>query len=295
MNAPACNPCQLCGKSDFRILPYYYLLNGTKVHGVRCASCGLVTVAPMPTKEAISALYNEEYFKGDYNCGHQQSYEEESFSELHRDVLERFVSLKPSGRFLEVGAAGGKFLLKAKQRGYEVMGVEVSPEACRIAEKIGVPHFCGELKDARLPDGSFDLAYLGDVLEHLPQPYDALCELNRILAPGGVVGLACPTNIGLLSSVVGLKVYSLLGKERFAPIPPYHLYEFTAHHLKKLLEKAGFEVVVVVADIIPPWRIMLRGSMLEKIMKAAFHWPNYLITKFSGKMGDRVMVFARKR
>ena len=39
--------------------------------------------------------------------------------------------------------------------------------------------------EVTLPDGSFDLAYLGDVLEHLQEPYDALRELNRILAPGG--------------------------------------------------------------------------------------------------------------
>ena len=286
--------CDLCGGGAFRRLPYYYLLKGARIYGARCSGCGLVTVSPMPAASDLAVLYNEEYFRGDYHCGHRESYEEESFGEEHEGILDKFISLRPSGRLLEVGAAGGKFLLGAREKGYLVFGIEVSPDACAMAGKLGIPHFCGELHEARLPDGSFDLVYMGDVLEHLPGPYEALRELNRILSPGGVLGLSCPTNIGLLSSRVGLKAYSLMGRERAAPLPPYHLYEFTPAHLKRLLGKAGFRVVEVEAGVIPPWRIQLRGSLFEKAMKAALHWPNYLVTLLTGRMGDRVTIFALK-
>jgi SAM-dependent methyltransferase len=254
-----------------------------------------VGVSPMPTADELAALYGGEYFEGDYHCGHKASYEEESFSEEHKRVLDRFLKLKPSGRMLEVGAAGGKFLLGARARGYEVKGVEVSAHACEMARGLGLDHFCGELEAAKFPDGSFDLVYMGDVLEHLPRPFSALRELNRVLSTRGVVCLSCPTNIGLLSSRAGLLVYRLLSRERVAPIPPYHLYEFTPSTLAALVKGAGFEVVELDAGIIPPWKIKLRGGIMEKAMKAAFHWPNYIITKLTGFMGDRVTVYARKK
>jgi len=287
--------CDYCGGHEHTRLPYYYPFKGGRIYGAKCRGCGLVTVTPMPDAEDIAALYGGEYFEGDYHCGHRESYEEESFTAEHRWVLDEFVSMRPGGRMLEVGAAGGKFLLGARERGYEVKGVEVSAHACDIAKRLGLEHFCGELEAAKFPDESFDAVYMGDVLEHLPRPFSSLKELNRIMRPGGVVGLSCPTNIGLLSTRAGLLAYRLLGKERVAPIPPYHLYEFTPSTLAALLSGAGFKVERVRVDIIPPWGIKLRGSMMEKAMKAAFHWPNYVITKLTGLMGDRVTVFARKR
>lgn len=178
--------------------------------------------------------------------------------------------------------------------GYDVVGVEVSAEACQIAEGFGLKLFCGELQDARFPNNHVDAAYLGDVLEHLHDPFMSLKELHRIMAPGGILGLSCPTNIGLLSSKAGLLAYKLLNKERVAPLPPYHLYEFTPSTLRMLLEGAGFKPVIVKVDIIPPWKINLRGSFMEKAIKALLHWPNYILTRLTGLMGDRVVIFARK-
>jgi SAM-dependent methyltransferase len=46
----------------------------------------------------------------------------------------------------------------------------------------------------RLPfrDGAFDAAFAHSVLEHLADPLAALREVRRVLAPGGVVGIADP-------------------------------------------------------------------------------------------------------
>jgi len=287
--------CRLCGGVELGRLPYYYTLGEKRIYGARCRRCGLVTVSPMPTKRELAALYGGEYFEGDYHCGHAESYEDQPLVEYHRRVITSFQGLKPKGRMLEVGAAGGRFLLEAGSRGYDVFGVELSPEACEIGKKLGIELFCGELHDAGFADGSFDLAYLGDVLEHIPEPDETLSELARILAPGGVLGLSCPTNIDLISTRVGLLAYRLLGRERKAPLPPYHIFEFTPRHLKAMLGKAGFRVVRAEVEIIPPSEINLRGSLIERLGKAALHWPNYIITKLTGLMGDRVTIFAVRK
>jgi SAM-dependent methyltransferase len=250
----------------------------------------------MPDDGAIARMYDAEYFESDYHCGHTGGIcTEGEFAEGHRRLLETLRAHKPSGRFLEVGAAAGGFLDQAKAAGYNVSGVELSAAACAAAVGRGVELHCGTLESAGFQDSSFDIVYMGDVLEHMPRPHDALVEAARVTAPGGLVALQCPTNIGLLSSRVGMFIYGLLGRSRRSPIPPYHLYEFTPGTLKALVRAAGYDIVVAKADILTPWSISLRGGATERTGKLLLHWPNYLITKLTGLMGDRVMVIGRKR
>jgi len=282
--------CENCGGTSFKTLPYHYELEGARIDGAMCRKCGLVTVSPMPSDEAIARMYDADH------CGHSEGVcTEGEFSAEHGRLMERLRTLKPSGRFLEVGAAAGGFLDRAKTAGYEVSGVELSAAACDVAKGRGIELHCGSLESAGFGDGSFDIVYMGDVLEHIPKPSSALMEAFRITAPGGLIALLCPTNIGLLSSRAGMFAYELLGRSRRSPIPPYHLYEFTPRTLKALVMKAGYDIIVAKPEILPPWSINLRGGPVERLGKLLMHWPNYIITKLTGMMGDRVMVIGRKR
>lgn len=49
-----------------------------------------------------------------------------------------------------------------------------------------------DLRDTDLPDASFDLVYASHVLEHIDRDRDAICEIRRILAPGGLAVLPVP-------------------------------------------------------------------------------------------------------
>jgi SAM-dependent methyltransferase len=69
-------------------------------------------------------------------------------------------------------------------------GVEVSREAAEFGlehEKLDIR--IGQLQDLRLPDASFDIVLLHDVIEHVPAPLDLLRECVRLLMPGGVICL----------------------------------------------------------------------------------------------------------
>lgn len=49
-----------------------------------------------------------------------------------------------------------------------------------------------DLRSTGLPDASFDIVYASHVLEHIDRDQDALAEIRRILAPGGVAVLPVP-------------------------------------------------------------------------------------------------------
>ena len=106
---------------------------------------------------------------------------------------------------------------------------------------LGLDVFCGELHGAKFPEGMFQAAYMGDVLEHLHSPLSDIREVFRVLSKGGVLCISCPTNIGLLSSRIGLFIYGLLGRERLSPIPPYHLYEFMPVQIRDVAGKGRLQ------------------------------------------------------
>jgi len=90
------------------------------------------------------------------------------------------------GQMVDVGCATGTFLEGMRQRGWQVQGVELIPEAANYArQRLGLEVFTGTLEAAKFPDASFDLVTMWDVLEHVYDPRQALQEVQRILKPGG--------------------------------------------------------------------------------------------------------------
>lgn len=242
-------------------------------------------------------MYSHEYFEGDFRCGHAGSYFDDAVTESLEDnsLLQRLKKFKPTGKFLEVGCAGGAFLNAAKKSGYDVYGVEFSGDAARLARtKYGLNVVVGDIHEAKFPENQFDVIFLGDVLEHLPDPLASVKELYRILAPKGIVVFECPTQTNTLFSRSGFVLYSMLNKRATVNMPPYHVFEYRPNSMAKLITMCGLRVVETNVSIIPPKEISQRGSALENAGKKWFHYINYSVTKMLGMFGDRIELIATK-
>lgn len=101
-------------------------------------------------------------------------------------------------RILDVGCGPGSItagLARWVPEG-EVVGVDAAADvlehARERAEKQGVPNVRFEEADAYelpYPDGSFDIVYAHQLLQHLGSPVDALREFRRVLKSGGAVAV----------------------------------------------------------------------------------------------------------
>lgn len=264
-------PCPLCSSGGFRvILPRPYVLRGTPLDLVQCETCTLLRVQPMPEPDEVRALYSGEYFERDFGCGMREgNYLEGEASRLpeYQEILSALKAFRSQGRLLEVGCAAGSFLDQARQAGYDVEGVDVSAWASDQArDRYGIRVRVGRLPEVNLPNQSFDLAFMGDLLEHEPDPLRLMQEVHRLLKPGGVVGLKVPTYVSsfyfrwaqripssLLSRFVDrglLETMKLEPSEK--EMPPYHLYEFSRKTLSELCVKSGFQVVAHQTTLLLP-------------------------------------------
>lgn len=124
----------------------------------------------------------QEYTKKEHNY----------FSADRPDML-RFI---PSNALvvLEIGCGEGNFgqLLK-NERSAEVWGVELDQRAASLAASKLDKVICAAFNNSLgLPDKSFDCIVFNDVLEHLVDPWSALCYANQLLRDGGSVVASIP-------------------------------------------------------------------------------------------------------
>lgn len=212
----------------------------------RCAACDHIVVHPFPSAKELARLYS---FEGGYQT--QAADDTARTRPAHPKFVARVARLaryRQGGRLLDVGCSYGEFLGVARERGFEVEGVEMSPDTAALARAKGIPVFAGSLADARFPDASFEIVHAGDVIEHLTDVQDFVAEVRRVLRPGGVLVVATPNHDAFFPRAT-LALYRLLGIPWSHATPPLHLHQFSTRSLTRLLAEHG--LVVVDTDYTP--------------------------------------------
>ena len=241
METIACNLCGSVKATPVFALPDL-LLNrpGTVTTFVQCRQCGLIYQNPRPTLEEIGDHYPPEYEPYAAASGERTSW-------LLRRAVQHgldkrcapIVQRKKGGRLLDVGCATGTFLIGMRQYpGWELVGVEINSQVAQIArEQHGLNVLAGTLEQAAFPDNYFDVVTLWDVVEHLHDPAASLREIHRILKPDGLLLFRVPNASGWDARAFG-RYWAGLDA-------PRHLYVFSPHTVKALLEANGFHVIEV--------------------------------------------------
>jgi ubiquinone/menaquinone biosynthesis C-methylase UbiE len=106
--------------------------------------------------------------------------------------------LRPGMSIVDVGCGPGSItvgLAEAVAPG-QVTGIDISPELIGKARQAAADRNLANLRFETgsayalpLPDGSRDVAYMHQVLQHLSKPLDALAEARRVLRPGGTMAV----------------------------------------------------------------------------------------------------------
>lgn len=146
---------------------------------------------------------------------------------------------------LDVGCGSGNFgrMLKDLYQ-CEVYGVEPN-EAAIIEAATKIDKAIHNIFTADMPelDGKkFDAIFFNDVLEHLPNPEDALIACKKLLNPGGQIIASIP-NMRWYPVVLALLRYKDFKYELAGVMDKTHLRFFTYKSMHRLFEDAGFRII----------------------------------------------------
>ncbi|MBE9200215.1 MULTISPECIES: class I SAM-dependent methyltransferase [unclassified Nodularia (in: cyanobacteria)] len=157
--------------------------------------------------------------------------------------LKKMLDFIGSGkRVVDFGCATGYFANLLQQKGCIVTGIEINPDAAKVAEKYCQNVIVADLDFVSiteiLANQKFDVAIFGDILEHLRNPWKVLEETKSILKEHGFVVASIP-NIAhgaiRLALLEGKFDYRKLGI-----LDDTHLRFFTRETTEKLLKTSGY-------------------------------------------------------
>jgi SAM-dependent methyltransferase len=169
------------------------------------------------------------------------------FRLLETEVLERnwryatFFELacRAAGRnLLDIGCGDGAFLRIARERGFDISGVDIDPQAVDLARSLhdlsGVERLDWRDLAGTVRPRSFDVITVFDFLEHVSSPLLLLDTVFGLLRPGGWMFVSVP-RLDRRPAVFDPEL----------DLPPHHLTLWTSRALSSSLGRAGFEEVEI--------------------------------------------------
>jgi 2-polyprenyl-3-methyl-5-hydroxy-6-metoxy-1,4-benzoquinol methylase len=287
--------CALCGEAATRVL---FAVGPDRF--LRCRSCGLVQMSPLPAPGGPGE---------DYEGFDLESYAR-FMAEFRRPQYERDLALirehAPGGRLLDIGCGMGDFLDVAALSGFRAFGLEPSRKASEIARKRH-PVVRGELGFVEFKEGAFAVATLWSVLEHVPAPAAFLTDVRGLLAPDGILALRVPDIRGLLPAL-SLAAWRLSFRRLDLPLRVLyqldwhykHLYGFDRRTIARLLEDNGFTVEAVRSE--PSFDFRSLGKRMDYLplrgparAAAAAALGVILVAARLARRQDELVVIARKK
>ncbi len=240
MKLPLCPACRCANRKHLFAIP------DSNVY--ECSSCTLRYLDPCLDPTAMKEAYESEetlksmheFHEGYYDYGDLKT-PSRTLRDFQKglDILEKAI---PKGKILDVGFGNGLFLAAAKERGWQVQGIDSSSSNLETAKKkFGLGLTRSSWEDFNSQE-KFDAIAFWDVIEHLPDPNAAFQKVRTHLKDNGVVLVALPNDAGFLTWLACL--FHKLGMKR--NLEKIYLLEHVCYYkletLNPLLQNNGFRL-----------------------------------------------------
>ncbi len=233
MSAPACPNCGSATRPRLTARDRNRNLSDERFPYWQCVRCGVIFLSPVPAD--IGRFYPADYYA--LPATRDELVRVSRPHEAYKVELLR--ALAPAGRLVEVGPGIGGFAALAQDAGYAVEVVEMDARASAfLRDTVGVKvHETDDPATALRREAPFDAIAMWHVIEHLPDPFDALRAVAEALVPGGVALIAAPNPAALQFRLFGARWTHLDA--------PRHLFLIPIPALIDAAGALGLEVVDV--------------------------------------------------
>lgn len=211
---------------------------------------------------------------------------------------------------LEIGVGMGADHLEWAAIGpRRLVGLDLTTRAVettrRRAELLGSESvlFVGDAEHLALPDDCFDVVYSWGVLHHSPDTAKALCEVRRVLRPGGVARVMVYHRASVVGALLWLRYALVRGRLRTSLGDIYAQYlespgtkAYSRQQAERMFRAAGFHNVRTSVELSAG--DLLTGAAGQRhedrvLSLARRFWPRRLIARFGRRFGLFLLIEAR--
>lgn len=178
----------------------------------------------------ISKEYDRIYTNKPGNWGEFNTIHSQTFFDLLN------VEEPKEKKFLDVACGCGDFLILAKEKGFDVYGIDISQVAIEQArQKLLQDQLKLSIMDGsnmKFKDEYFDVVTCIGSLEHFPDPVKGASEFARVIKQNGIVLIVVPNNLS----------YGFFKKEGFRKQGDQFEWHLTQDKWKEILNNGGLIV-----------------------------------------------------
>jgi len=222
-----CIVCQSKVTAEWASTPFPF-------RAIKCVDCGFVWMQTQPKRDSLQKYYSD--YIGRRRISDPIKMKQRSVQyQDDKNFLQRFVR---SGRILDVGCNGG-FFLECLDNSFEKHGIEIDASAVKYAQQnydFGVNVLCGDVLEARYPDGKFDVLVMRGTIEHVTRPIKVIERCSKLLKTGGLFYITATPNVDSLAAELFRDRWSL-----FHPVQ--NLWHFSPHTLSSICQSFGMTFV----------------------------------------------------
>ena len=226
-------------------------------------------LSPIPSAEEVEKFYREEFYSSQYGLCNDSSQEKKSEDRIFNHgryedicaILEGQLGPLHGKSLFDIGCGFGELLLFAQEKGMQVAGMEVVPEAVSFLQGKNISVFLSTIDDtdfSHMSQGKrYSVVTLLNVLEHLREPARTLREIReQLLEPNGVLVVDVPNEFNPLQTAAR----DVLGLGEWWVAAPVHINYFTPVSLQRLLQACGYEVIDLLSSF-PLELFLLMGDV----------------------------------
>jgi ubiquinone/menaquinone biosynthesis C-methylase UbiE len=172
---------------------------------------------------------------------HKQNWKEDGYN---RERIDKCDKLLEGELILDIGAADGQIAsYLSKSHGRKIIALEKTTRWLTIHGEATVPFVFSDIYQLPFANNTFDSIFIGEVVEHLYDPKEAVLEALRVLKTGGVI-------VGTTPNFAFWKKRLSYLKGQFAecpssPLNHEHIRFFNVNYLRGLLSDARMKDIEI--------------------------------------------------
>ena len=227
--------CRICNSENLNL--FYQQGNNNQFKYYKCRNCGLVNL-DLTGLEITE--YQHKYFG---RFVPPDDYEKEKGAYEAYRFIRKYVPFK--GRYLDIGCGSGGVLYFARKEGWEVKGIEISPQYAEyVRKRLNIEVDVADFLQYEYAGEKFDLVSLRHVLEHLPDSLLAMRKIYELLKDEGYAHFEFPNIQSASHRIKRFLAYTRMYHKKYnSTYFPGHCNEFSRKAFINLLDKTGFQLI----------------------------------------------------